>query len=147
MPADGLQPDKTFHVTIRTWFDQTDGLGILHHSHYVLIMERAQKVMFIALMGKDTIDPAVAPDVYVVVRDIDLHYLVAIRPECDVKLILSVRKVRAAGLTVDVEFRSPDHAILYAKASRTICRMDGISHQPSAWSDEFRAKHEALIRA
>ena len=82
MPADGLQPDKTFHVTIRTWFDQTDGLGILHHSHYVLIMERAQKVMFIALMGKDTIDPAVAPDVYVVVRDIDLHYLVAIRPEC-----------------------------------------------------------------
>ena len=81
MPADGLQPDKTFHVTIRTWFDQTDGLGILHHSHYVLMMERAQKVMFIALMGKDTIDPAVAPDVYVVVRDIDLHYLVAIRPD------------------------------------------------------------------
>jgi hypothetical protein len=25
--------------------------------------------------------------------------------------------------------------------------MDGVSHQPSAWSDEFRAKHEALIRA
>jgi acyl-CoA thioesterase FadM len=64
-----------------------------------------------------------------------------------VKLILSVRKVRAAGLTVDVEFRSPDLATLYAKASRTICRMDGTSHQPSAWSDEFRAKHEALIRA
>jgi acyl-CoA thioester hydrolase len=111
------------------------------------MMERAQKVMFIALMGKDTIDPAVAPDVYVVVRDIDLHYLVAIRPECDVKLILSVRKVRAAGLTVDVEFRSPDHSVLYAKASRTICRMDGTTHQPSAWSDEFRGKHEALIRA
>jgi acyl-CoA thioesterase FadM len=63
-----------------------------------------------------------------------------------VKLILSVRKVRAAGLTVDVEFRSPDHAILYAKASRTICRMDGVSHQPAAWSDEFRTKHEALLR-
>jgi len=25
--------------------------------------------------------------------------------------------------------------------------MDGISHQPSAWSDEFRAKHEALVKA
>jgi hypothetical protein len=25
--------------------------------------------------------------------------------------------------------------------------MDGITHQPAAWSDEFRAKHEALIRA
>jgi RND family efflux transporter MFP subunit len=40
------------------------------------MMERAQKIMFIALMGKDTIDPAVAPDVYVVFRDIDLHDLV-----------------------------------------------------------------------
>jgi acyl-CoA thioesterase FadM len=63
-----------------------------------------------------------------------------------VKLILSVRKVRAAGLTVDVEFRSQDLATLYAKASRTVCRMDGTTHQPAAWSEEFRAKHEALVR-
>ena len=147
MPADGLQPDKTFIVTMKTWFDQTDGLGILHHSHYVLLMERAQKTMFVAMMGKDTLDPAVAPDVYVVVRDIDLHYHAPIRPECDVKLILTVRKVRAAGLTVDFEFRSADLAILHAKASRTVCRMDGTTHQPAPWSDEFRGKHEALVRA
>jgi acyl-CoA thioester hydrolase len=146
MAADGLQPDKTFIVTMKTWFDQTDGLGILHHSHYVLLMERAQKTMFVALMGKDTLDPTVAPDVYVVVRDIDLHYLAPIRPECDVKLILSVRKVRAAGLTVDFEFRSADLSVLHAKASRTVCRMDGATHQPAAWSEEFRAKHEALVR-
>ena len=79
MPADGLQPDKTFVVTMKTWFDQTDGLGILHHSHYVLLMERAQKALFVALMGKDTLDPAVAPDVYVVVRDIELRYQAPIR--------------------------------------------------------------------
>lgn len=147
MPADGLQPDKSFIVTMKTWFDQTDGLGILHHSHYVLLMERAQKVMFVALMGKDTIDPVVAPDVLVVVRDIDLHYLQAIRPECELRLILSVRKVRAAGLVVDVEFRSADLSVLHAKGSRTVCRVDGVTHQPAAWTEEFRAKHEALIRA
>ncbi|MSS99569.1 MAG: hypothetical protein EXS26_03800 [Opitutales bacterium] len=146
MTADGLQPDQTFIVTMKTWFDQTDGLGILHHSHYVLLMERAQKTLFVALMGKDTIDPAIAPDVMVVIRDIDVHYLLPIRPECEVKLIMSVRKVRAAGLTVDFEFRSADFALLHAKASRTICRIDSISHQPSAWSDEFRAKHEALLK-
>ena len=146
MTADGLQPDKTFIVTMKTWFDQTDGLGILHHSHYVLLMERAQKTFFVATMGKDTLDPAVAPDVYVVVRDLDLHYHAPIRPECDIKLILSVRKVRAAGLTVDFEFRSADLSVLHAKASRTVCRMDGATHQPAAWSDEFRAKHEELVR-
>jgi acyl-CoA thioester hydrolase len=110
-------------------------------------MERAQKTMFVAMMGKDTLDPAVAPDVYVVVRDIDLHYHAPIRPECEVKLIMSVRKVRAAGLTVDFEFRSADLSVLHAKASRTVCRMDGLTHQPAAWSDEFRAKHEALVKA
>jgi hypothetical protein len=82
MPADGLQPDKTFVVSMKTWFDQTDGLGILHHSHYVLLMERAQKTFFVATMGKDTLDPAIAPDVYVVVRNLELSYLVPVRPEC-----------------------------------------------------------------
>jgi hypothetical protein len=24
--------------------------------------------------------------------------------------------------------------------------MDGATHQPAAWSEEFRAKHEALVR-
>jgi acyl-CoA thioester hydrolase len=146
MPADGLQPDKTFVVSMKTWFDQTDGLGILHHSHYVLLMERAQKTFFVAMMGKDTLDPAIAPDVYVVVRNLELSYLVPIRPECTVKLHLTVRKVRAAGLTVDFEFRSEDGQTLYAKASRTVCRMDGVTHQPAPWSDEFRTKHEALVR-
>lgn len=147
MIADGLQPDKSYIVTMKTWFDQTDGLGILHHSHYVLLMERAQKMMFVALMGKDTIDPAIAPDVLVVVRDIEVNYLIPIRPECEIRLQMSVRKVRAAGLVVGVEFRSADLTILYAKASRTICRLDAQTHQPTAWSDEFRAKHDALVKA
>jgi hypothetical protein len=59
-----LQPDGSFHIRIKTWFDQTDALGILHHSHYVLLIERAQKTFFVETMGVDTIDPKVAPDVY-----------------------------------------------------------------------------------
>lgn len=145
MTSHGLQPDKSFVVSMKTWFDQTDGLGILHHSHYVLLMERAQKTFFVSLMGKDTLDPAVAPDVYVVVRDLQIQYLQPIKPECEVKIILRVKKVRAAGLTIDFEFRSTDHSSLYAKASRTVCRMDGRTHQPAEWSNEFRAKHEALL--
>jgi acyl-CoA thioesterase FadM len=146
MPADGLQPDKTFVVPMKTWFDQTDGLGIMHHSQYVLLMERAQKMLFVAVMGKDTLDPTVAPDIYMVVRNLSLDYLVSIRPECTVKLVLTVRKVRAAGLTVDFEFRSEDLSVLHAKASRTVCRMDASTHQPAPWSEEFRERHEGLVR-
>jgi acyl-CoA thioester hydrolase len=145
MTSSGPQADKSFVVLMKTWFDQTDGLGILHHSHYVLMMERAQKTMFVSLMGKDTLDPAIAPDVYVVVRDLQIQYLLPIKPECEVKIILRVKKVRAAGLTIDFEFRNPDSTSLYAKASRTVCRMDGRTHQPAEWSEEFRTKHEALL--
>ena len=145
MAKPGWQSDRSYIVRMKTWFDQTDGLGILHHSHYVLLMERAQKAFFVEVMGKDTLDPAIAPDVYVVVRDLELHYHAPIRPECEVDLILKVKKVRAAGLTVDFEFRSTDHSILHAKASRTVCRLDGTSHQPCPWTEEFREKHEKLI--
>ncbi|MEY4272495.1 MAG: hypothetical protein RL250_1361 [Verrucomicrobiota bacterium] len=145
MPAEGLQPDKTFIVPMRTWFDQTDGLGIMHHSQHVLLMERAQKLLFVAVMGKDTLDPTVAPDIYMVVRNLSLDYLVSIRPECTVRLHLTVRKVRAAGLTIDFDFRSEDDRVLYARASRTVCRMDARTHQPAPWTDEFRSRHEALV--
>ena len=63
----------------------------------------------------------------------------------NLKIILKVKKVRAAGLTIDFEFRNPDSTSLYAKASRTVCRMDGRTHQPAEWSEEFRTKHEALL--
>jgi len=145
MASTGLQTDKSFVVLMKTWFDQTDGLGILHHSHYVLMMERAQKTLFVSLMGKDTLDPAIAPDVYVVVRDLQIQYLQPIKPECEVKIVLRVKKVRAAGLTLDFEFRNSELNTLYAKASRTVCRMDGRTHQPAEWSEEFRSKHEALL--
>jgi acyl-CoA thioesterase FadM len=130
---------------MKTWFDQTDGLGILHHSNYVLLMERAQKALFVALMKKDTLDPAVAPDVYVVVRDLELHYHKPIRPECTVQLVLRVVQVRAAGLKIAFEFWDETGKILHAKAQRTVCRMDDKTHQPASWTDDFRTKHEALL--
>jgi acyl-CoA thioesterase FadM len=80
-----------------------------------------------------------------VVRDLQLQYLQPIKPECEVKIAMRVKKVRAAGLTIDFEFRSEDFKTLYAKASRTVCRMDGRTHQPAVWTDEFRSKHEALL--
>lgn len=141
-----LQNDGSFVFRTKTWFDQTDGLGILHHSHYVLLIERAQKTFFVETMGVDTLDPQIAPDVYVVVRDLELHYLAPIRPECEIDVVLRVTKVRAAGLTVSFEFRSVDGSTVHCRGSRTVCRMDGVSHQPAAWTDEFRRRHEALVR-
>jgi YbgC/YbaW family acyl-CoA thioester hydrolase len=145
MRPEGLQPDSSFVVNMKTWFDQTDGLGILHHSHYVLLMERAQKALFVALMQKDTLDPAIAPDVYVVVRDLELHYLKPVRPECTVQIVLRVTQVRAAGLTIAFEFWDQTGKVLHARAKRTVCRMDDKTHQPTTWSEEFRARHEALL--
>ena len=140
-----LQPAGAFRFRTKVWFDQTDALGILHHSHYVLLMERAQKTFFVETMGVDTLDPKVAPDVYVVVRDLSLRYQAPVVPECEIDVLLRVTKVRAAGLTVDFEFRSADGKVLHATGTRTVCRMDAATHQPAPWTDDFRRRHEALL--
>lgn len=138
IPADGV-----YAHPVRIWFDELDALGVLHHSRFVYHLERAQKAMFAAVMGADTLDPAVAPDVYVLVRNLSLDYLAPVRGEASLVIRLRVLRVRAGGLTVGFEFRSADGATVHCRGERTVCRMDADTHRPALWTDGFRARYEA----
>ncbi|MDR2982749.1 MAG: thioesterase family protein [Puniceicoccales bacterium] len=135
-----------FVYRTRIWFDELDLLGVLHHSRYIYHLERAQKALFVQTMGIDSLDPLVAPDIYAMVRDVDIHYAIPVRNECDIQIVLRVDKVRAAGLTVAFEFRSADGLILHCHGKRTICRMDASTHRPAEWSPEFRRRYEKLLQ-
>lgn len=134
-----------FIYRTRIWFDELDMLGVLHHSRYIYHLERAQKALFIATMGDDTLDPAAAPDIYAMVRDLSIRYSTPVRNEGDIAIHLRVTQVRAAGLTLAFEFRSADGAVLHCHGTRTVCRMDARTHQPTEWSAKFRRRYEALI--
>ncbi len=135
-----------FVFRTRIWFDELDMLGVLHHSRYIYHLERAQKQLFIETMGIDTLDPLLAPDIYAMVRDVEIHYAAPVHHECELQIFLRVHKVRAAGLTVAFAIRSADGQTLHCHGSRTVCRMDPRSHQPAEWSAEFRCRYEALAR-
>lgn len=131
----------------RIWFDELDALGVLHHSRFVYHLERAQKAMFAAVMGADTLDPVVAPDVYVLVRDLALHYVAPVRGEVELHIRLRVLRVRAGGLTVGFEFWSMDGGTLHCHGERTVCRMDAATHRPALWTELFRARYETWAAA
>ena len=134
-----------FVYRTRLWFDELDPLGILHHSRFVYHLERANKAMFVQLMGIDTLDPVLAPDIYALVRDLELRYVTLVTGECEIRIELRIVKLRAAGLTVAFEFRSADGTVLHARGTRTVCRMDAATKQPAAWTDGFRKRFSAAV--
>ena len=42
---------NTFSYTSEVYFDELDGLGFLHHTRYLLHLERAQQKFFEQLLG------------------------------------------------------------------------------------------------
>ena len=135
-----------FHRT-RVWFDELDALGVLHHSRFVYHLERAAKAMFVRVMNLDTLDPAVAPDICALVRDLDLRYVAPVAGECEILIGLRVTGLRAAGLTVAFEFRSADGATLHCRGTRTVCRMNATTRSPEEWTPEFRARYGLWMAA
>ncbi len=142
-----VSPGGVFKHPARIWFDELDPLGVLHHSRFVYHLERAQKAMFAAIMGVDTLDPVLAPDIYALVRNLTLNYTAPVTGESALEIRLRVTRVRAGGLSVRFEFWSADGATLHCHGERTICRMDYATRRPAAWSDTFRERYEAWLSA
>lgn len=138
-------PPGLFVHRTRIWFDELDALGILHHSRFVYHLERAQKAMFARIMGVDTLDPEVAPDIYALVRNLELNYVAPVAGECEVLITLRVSRLRAAGLTTAFSFRSADGGTVHCHGTRTICRMSVATKRPEEWSPLFCERFAPLV--
>lgn len=140
-------PPGVFVHRTRIWFDELDALGVLHHSRFVYHLERAQKAMFTHILGVDTLDPTVAPDIYHLVRNLELNYVAPVEGERAILIAVKVVKVRAAGMTAAFAFRSDDGVILHCHGTRTVCRMDVGTKAPVEWTPLFRQKYESWVEA
>ncbi len=140
-------PPGLFVHRTRIWFDELDALGVLHHSRFVYHLERAQKAMFGHILGVDTLDPVVAPDVYCLVRNLELNYTAPVSGECEILVAVKIVRVRAAGMTAAFSFRSCDGTTLHCQGTRTVCRMSLLSKAPEEWTPLFREKYGAWVVA
>lgn len=136
-----------FVYETRAHFDELDALWVLHHSRFLLKLERAQQAFFDALMRPEAFDPQRYPDLYVVVRRVEADYLVPVKGVVPFRVLLRVERLREAALTVAWAFATPDHATVYARGRRTVCKLSLTTHAPAGWSPAFRAAFEPWAAA
>lgn len=136
-----------FEFYSHVYFDELDALWVLHHSRYLMHLERAQQAFFQKLLGVDDFDARRDEDIYVVVRNLDIDYREPLRNPGPVLIRYTVTRLRAAGVTMAFEFCSGDGRTLYCKGTRTVCKLSGQTHQPAEWSPPFRAALERWTAA
>ena len=67
---------NTFTYPSEVYFDELDGLGFLHHTRYLLHLERAQQKFFEQLLGVPDFNADRDEDIYVVVHGLDARFRV-----------------------------------------------------------------------
>ncbi|WP_309387152.1 acyl-CoA thioesterase [Cerasicoccus frondis] len=132
-------PEPVFEFRSEVFFDELDALWVLHHSRYLMHLERAQQAFFQHLLGVPDFNARRDEDIYVVVRNLEIDYKTPVRNPGPVLIRYRVQRVRAAGVAMAFEFLSGDGETLYCSGVRTVCKLSGKAHQPAEWSPGFRA--------
>ncbi len=139
-------PPHLFIYRTRSHFDDLDAQWILHHSRQIRYVERAQQALFDQVMETDSFDPWKYPDLNIVVRKLDVDYLLPLKGVRPFIITLRVTRLRAAGMTTAFEFRSADGKALYTRGYREVCKLSMETMQPELWTDEFRRRYEQWAR-
>jgi acyl-CoA thioesterase FadM len=137
----------SYHFETETYYDQLDGQMLLHHPRYFVLVERAQQAWIEDRLGAPRFDWRNFPDMYLVVRKLDAEYLSPIEGVQLLTVVLWPERIRAAKLVMRFELRSRDLQTVFCRGSRTNCKVNPESHEPTFWSDRFRAVVENEIQS
>jgi acyl-CoA thioester hydrolase len=133
----------TFTYHSEVFFDELDGLGILHHTRYLLHLERAQQKFFQRLLGVDDFNAERDEDIYVVVHGVDIRFREPFQIPGPIAVDYQIERIRSCGVTMRFAIRDPKGQTVYTDGSRTVCKLSGTTHQPAPWTDSFRAAMES----
>lgn len=134
----------TFTYLSEVFFDELDGLGVLHHTRYLLHLERAQQKFFEHLLGVPDFNAERDEDIYVVVHSLEARYRQPFRNPGPLAIDYQIDRIRASGVTMRFAIRHPQDGTLYCDGTRTVCKLSADTHQPKPWTEKFRAAMEAF---
>ncbi len=135
---------STFTYHSEVFFDELDGLGVLHHTRYLLHLERAQQKFFEQLLGVPDFNVERDEDIYVVVHGLEVRFRAAFTKPGPIVVDYRITRVRSGGVTMAFAVRDPDTETIYCDGYRTVCKLSAASRQPTAWTPAFRAAMEAF---
>ena len=134
---------QTFTYHSEVFFDELDGLGILHHTRYLLHLERAQQKFFQELLGVSDFNVERDEDIYVVVHGVEARFREPFTVPGPIVVDYQIERIRSGGVTMHFKIRNPADDAIYADGRRTVCKLSSQTHQPAAWTEAFRAAMEA----
>jgi acyl-CoA thioester hydrolase len=130
---------NTFSYHSEVFFDELDGLGLLHHTRFLLHLERAQQKFFQHLLGVDDFNADRDEDIHVVVHSVEARFRQPFRVPGPLTVDYQIDRIRSGGLTLAFTVRHPSEAITYCEGTRTVCKISGATQQPAPWTKPFRA--------
>ena len=133
----------TFTYSSTVYFDELDGLGLLHHTRYLLHLERAQQKFFETLLGVPDFNTERDEDIYVVVHSLDARFRQPVSQPGEIVVEYTIQRIRSGGVTMGFEICHPSNGTVYCDGTRTICKLSAQTHQPTAWTDAFRVAMES----
>ncbi|MEO0511034.1 MAG: thioesterase family protein [Verrucomicrobiota bacterium] len=134
---------ESFTYNSQVYFDELDALGVMHHTGYLLHLERAQQKFFEHLLGVDDFDADRDEDIYVVVHSLESRFREPVRNPGSIVVEYTVDRIRSGGVTMNFKIRDPKGIKTYCDGKRTVCKLSGETHQPVPWTDQFRTAIEA----
>ena len=134
----------TYTYLSEVFFDELDGLGVLHHTRYLLHLERAQQKFFEHLLGVPDFDAERDEDIYVVVHGIEARFRQAFRQPGPLAVDYQIERIRSGGVTMRFTLRDPEQGTIYCDGTRTVCKLSAATDQPCPWTDSFRQAMEAF---
>lgn len=135
---------KTFIYESQVFFDELDALGVLHHTRYLLHLERAQQKFFESLLGVDDFDSERDEDIYVVVHSLESRFRQPFRQPGPIVVEYLIERIRSGGVTMRYLIRNPEGTCVYSDGTRTVCKLSAETHQPAPWSEPFRDAMKAF---
>jgi acyl-CoA thioester hydrolase len=135
--------NKTYTYLSEVFFDELDGLGVLHHTRYLLHLERAQQKFFEELLGVPDFNVERDEDIYVVVHGLDARFRQPFYTPGLIAVDYQIERIRSSGVTMRFTIRHPDNGTVYCDGNRTVCKLSRETRQPTPWTEPFRAAMEA----
>ena len=136
----------TFTYLSEVYFDELDALGVLHHTRYLLHLERAQQKFFEHLLGVPDFNAERDEDIYVVVHSLETRFRQPLRQPGPIAVDYQIERIRSGGVTMAFTIRHPENGTVYCDGKRTVCKLSATSHQPTAWSAPFSAALDRFQR-
>ncbi|MEV4757571.1 hotdog domain-containing protein [Micromonospora sp. NPDC049559] len=145
MPSTAPVPVEYGHVeSAQVNWDELDAFGMLHHSRYATLLERALAAYWIRRgYAVDSVEEA--PDSFHVVRELLVTYHLPIRRAGERLVHFWLNSVGRTSAEYGFRILSADGATVHAEGRRVIVRLDPATLRPAPWTDGIRPELEKLL--